>query len=296
MDLNNDGNIDLIGAGFAGITYVLYGKPGGSFNKAIVLQNKKGNNLRLAHYYDFEKKAYVKDEELGEVDKGDFSKFHDWDNDGDLDLIMSGGRGAYLFINEGNKAKPIFSNKYTKIIPAHFADVFVDWDNDGLWDIVGGSKSGGVYFYKNKGKLGAPKFDEPITIFTKEEIVCNIENATASLTEVACSDYNNDGKPDLIMGVYTRIKHPAPKLTAEQLKEKELLQIQLKEQVKKLDDYMTEFGKKKNITDKFKIKTLIIEDEGFKNLSKERRKINIKLNNYRERSSSHGYIFVSTRK
>lgn len=286
----------MLSAAYNGLCYIMYGNDDGSLNDTITLKDKAGDPINLGQYVitvNNRPKTILKgDDRLW----GHFVKAHDWDNDGDLDLIMSGGRGAYLFINEGNKAKPIFSNKYTKIIPAHFADVFVDWDNDGLWDIVGGSKSGGVYFYKNKGKLGAPKFDEPITIFTKEEIVCNIENATASLTEVACSDYNNDGKPDLIMGVYTRIKHPAPKLTAEQLKEKELLQIQLKEQVKKLDDYMTEFGKKKNITDKFKIKTLIIEDEGFKNLSKERRKINIKLNNYRERSSSHGYIFVSTRK
>jgi hypothetical protein len=294
VDLNADGNIDLLGEGYAGLTYVLYGNNDGSLNEAVVLKDKSGTDIHLEVYYDFKMNKY-QGQDIEDGDKGDFVKAHDWDNDGDLDLLISGGKGVHLRMNEGTKKKPVFATKNIKVLPAYYADAIVDWDGDGLWDILGGSKQGGVYFYKNIGKLGTPSFGEAVCIIKPSEFVNKKFGGRCGLTQIAVADYNNDDKLDILVGNNNSVNKPTPKLTDAQLKEKELLQKKTKEIEKKMDVYYKDFQKKyKN--DQEKMYKAMNEDKGFKKLDDEYMKIYLKLNKLMPGKESHGYVWLSLRK
>jgi hypothetical protein len=225
VDLNADGNIDLLCATYFGLIFVFYGNNDTSLNEAIILKDKSDSLINLGTYYDLKPNQNNIINGIGEtVDKALFVKAYDWDNDGDLDLLISGDQGVKLRINEGYKfdsthiqfvfsygrklcanentalQEPIFRTKNINVVSAHYADAIVDWDSDGLWDIVGGSHKGGVYFYKNIGKLGSPSFGEAKCIIKSDEFVDKTRDGICGITQIAVADYNNDGKLDVIVG------------------------------------------------------------------------------------------------
>ena len=89
-----------------------------------------------------------------------------------------------------------------------------------MWDIIGGSKNGGVYFYKNVGVLGALNSGDAECILEPDEFVDKINGGKCGITQVAVADYNNDGKLDLVIGNNNIINKPMPEsLTSDQIKE-----------------------------------------------------------------------------
>jgi hypothetical protein len=215
VDFNDDGNIDLLGGGYTGLSYILYGNNDGSLNEALSIQDKSGTVINLGKYINLKTKERITQGD----DYSYFIKAHDWDNDGDLDLLISGSQGIYLRINEGTKTNPVFGIKNIKILPAHYADAIVDWDGDGLWDILGGSKDGGVYFYKNTGKLGSPSFKKKAKCLLKStEFIDKTNSGNCSVTQIAVADYNNNDNLDLIIGNRICIDKPMSDLTAKQIK------------------------------------------------------------------------------
>ncbi len=291
MDLNADGNIDLLGEGYAGLTYILWGQDGGKFKKAVVLKDKSGTDIHLGMYYDFEKNTYIGDRNKS-GDKGDFVKAHDWDEDGDLDLIISGTNGAWLRINEGTKKNPVFGTENIHVIKKHYADAFVDWDGDGLWDIIGGDKDGGVYFYKNIGSKKKPAFDKAVCLLKAEDFVNSEYGGTCRTTQVAVADCNGDGKLDLIVGSRSSVNLPAPKHTDAQKKEKKDLEAKMEVMRPKMDELY------KKLSEKFKddregLMKAMKEDKEYNELMKEFQDIWGKLSKLTAKSKSHAYVFMS---
>jgi len=104
----------------------------------------------------------------------------DWDNDGDMDLVTGEAYGRlHLYENIGTQKYPKFKkpvwikadgkilevNRYTvfgkgpHLHPMGYPSVScVDWDKDGLFDLVIPNETNRVYWFKNIGKLGKPKF------------------------------------------------------------------------------------------------------------------------------------------
>ena len=115
--------MDLLAAGFAGFGYIFYGTKNGTFNAAEPIVDHEGNKLRFGLYWDHDARRWAysgrESENLASMtaeDKADLlemddncviMKAIDWDDDGDMDLILSGRRiGARLCINKGTLAKP----------------------------------------------------------------------------------------------------------------------------------------------------------------------------------------------
>lgn len=162
----------------------------------------------------------------------------DYNNDGLIDLAFANSltgikyekRPVTVYINAGTQKEPLFKSPFeipgiTGIKPsAAFGDV----DGDGYFDLIVGSyfsfKS--TLFYKNTGDNENPKFSTkgvkvsfkgiPITerflkthdyLDKKDEAKALLETEEywswvgKAVTNVALSDYNNDGKMDLIVGV-----------------------------------------------------------------------------------------------
>jgi hypothetical protein len=98
-----------------------------------------------------------------------YPHFNDWDDDGDLDLILGDQDGFIrIFRNEAETpGLPIFATPELVLNTGGQAiDVgqfstpqYFDLDNDGLKDLIVGEKNGNINLYRNVGVTGLPAFE-----------------------------------------------------------------------------------------------------------------------------------------
>ena len=113
----------------------------------------------------------------------------DWDDDGDVDLLVGGGYGwPRIAINDGNMQRPAFGEpqqvlsegKPIRFIrneilgpPNNGHDMgypypdYVDWDGDGLPDLLCPNETNRIFWYRNQGTRSQPRFGP------RQQIVCD---------------------------------------------------------------------------------------------------------------------------
>lgn len=240
VDFNADGHMDIVTATFDGSPWISYGSEKG-FQQPSHISDKNGRRIILSYYYswkDPENKGYKTENHLGDLKIRAHcisAMVHDWDADGDLDLVMGDRNGRlWLQLNEGEAGKPAFSGTSSLIKvedkPFNAGDKMtnakmVDWDGDGLTDIVFGTfgdpypnkKGGTVKWVKNVGKEGKPEFSEPKVLIEGSSEVAKTATRPDSGLYIDIVDYDNDGDLDILVGGYSLYK----KTDAELEKEKE---------------------------------------------------------------------------
>jgi hypothetical protein len=133
---------------------------------------------------------------------------HDWDRDGDQDLLL--GRTRYsLVLNEGTSKKPVFGDAVPlecegKPIPSGIvAPVVADWDGDGIDDLVVGREND-IVWYRNVGMKGQPLLHTPQVLLSMRGINSGGDAPTPdepTRPQAICvADFNGDGHLDLILG------------------------------------------------------------------------------------------------
>jgi hypothetical protein len=305
IDLNKDGNIDILFSTL-GKVHVLYGNGNNSFNKPIALRDTSGGLVNMGLYHDAntggnktdEHRLYHKDWRKV-IDWLRVASAVDWDNDGDLDLLLGGAKGLRGCINEGSKTKMELNTKSFNIIrfkeqqaendkSFYLITVITDWDGDGLWDLMGGNTTGGVYLFKNTGTIEKPSFSNVPTCLVKPDEIKN----TKGYTQIAVTDYNNDGKKDILIGVM--IKEPNSTFTQEELQKRKELETLLDETDKKIDvrfNYINKNYTGKERTSRLKNDpTLVSCTQQCDEIS---RKINIYKENYGIGAGTSGKIFIA---
>ncbi len=129
----------------------------------------------------------------------------DWDDDGDLDILV-GVMGTFRLIERignGNSdfklpdslEKRVFQGPITDLY-AGSSPVVCDLNGDGIKDLLAGTGGGVIYKYINYGDNEHPLFKEGIQL--QDKWGNNIINCNGSWIHPRIFDVNNDGKKDLL--------------------------------------------------------------------------------------------------
>ena len=178
VDLDNDGDLDLMSGGDGGLRYYE--------NVGTPQFASFGNEIQSPFLI---------------VSPAGISKPYmvDIDNDDDMDLFVGAIDGnIYYYQNTGSKWAPEFASAITNSfnlmnIGARAAPSFADLDGDGDLDALIGNQQGEFYYFQNIGSEDSPSFSAPLlNPYGLQNIGDDAKPYFADLT--------NDGKPDLLVG------------------------------------------------------------------------------------------------
>ncbi len=163
----------------------------------------------------------------------------DWDADGDHDLLVGDiGGNVWLVKNEGSagewKFGPAAAVKVGNDALRVGGDAgphCADWDGDGDFDLLVGDGEGAVSLFRNDGIKGAPKLAPAVQLVGPGNAGWG-DDAPAEPTrgvraKVCTADWNGDGQLDLLLGDYGNVKPEPLPVTPEQAARHEQLRAEL---------------------------------------------------------------------
>lgn len=222
------------------------------FDEGIVLRDETDTSL-VHHPVEFRSYQEIDEDKKFENEAtmlriasfGSWPSVVDWDDDGDLDLLIGTFSGnMYLRTNIGTRAAPVFSKDAIQVeadskplnVKMHAAPNVADWDGDGLWDLIVGSGDGAVGWYRNVGMKNSPQLEayRPLilpasdTKFLEQNLDPGDVATHGARAQICVVDYNNDGRLDLLVGDYSNVNW-LKELTEEELVEQKRVTDQLQQ-------------------------------------------------------------------
>ena len=206
MDYDSDGRSDIVTGSYTGQLYLFRRQADGSFGKREELADESGETLMMPEY------SVVP--ELVDMDK-----------DGDLDLVV-GARSdpVQVVTNKGTRSSPVWSKVFKELKTADGETIkgsnphHADWDGDGLRDLVIGSEHGEIRWYRNRGANDAPIYGNASVLVAQDNSQYGEEGSTPKRpglrVKVHVTDWNGDGRVDLLVGDVTWQQSTPKPLTA----------------------------------------------------------------------------------
>lgn len=219
MDLDGDGQLDILSGSWPGELYFFKGQGKGRFVAADKLKDRDNKVIKL----------------------GSASTVFaaDWDGDGVLDLLVGDiGGHVWLVPNGGTAKKRVFGSPRKleadgKVIQAPHGDshpVLADWDGDGVPDLIVGCGDGSVRWYRNVGTPKVPKLAAAKVLVHESSFgkkfppQPSAKDQPCMRAKVCVVDWDGDGRLDLLLGDAGYMQTEAPKLTKEEAEAKEKAQ------------------------------------------------------------------------
>jgi len=187
-DVDADGDLDLITGSYLGIIY--YENIGTAQRPEFGTPELNPFNLNVAG-----------------LDRTVFPELVDFDNDEDLDILLSDVAGDYFYCqNIGNNSTPNFDISQSTPFGLRSNDNItflrtVDIDDDADLDVIAGSQSyynniegvfgAEIYYYKNIGDVSAPNFEGVDSVLLDADVLRNFAMP-------AMGDLDADGDLDLL--------------------------------------------------------------------------------------------------
>ncbi len=249
------------------------------------------------------------------------AKMFDWDGDGDLDVITGTISGPVYFIeNEGDLkfGKEVELTSNGEAISAPDGGVcFGDFNGDGLTDLVLGDDDNLAIYYCSE--VGATELGDPDFLFKGEgsweakeandaKTLVLKEPLLGSRIKPCVTDWNGDGKLDILAGDYTYVKAPAKDLTSAEKKELADLEEQIDELAEATYTYYDSMEEK--ILEKLGAKSVedmteeqmsrygeaysevMSEDEGMADANEAYSTAYARISELRGEQQTHGFVWV----
>ncbi len=307
MDHDHDGILDLVSGSYQpGSIYLFRGLGKGKFAppQEILDRNNKPVNPGSAPDVDPKTRNFRRKSATDPC-------FADWDNDGDLDILIGSMEGEIvLVVNEGTRARPVYASRARLLhhngrpirVPwGEGAPEVADWDGDGLVDLLSGSGSGAVFFFRNVGKRGAPRYAEGEMIIpagNKKAVVLGSDAVPTPghTSRLHATDLDGDGRLDLLLGDYLEISRLRADLDVDEqktcaaLRRELLLEIATeKKLVQTREEKMYRLGYRPAGIFAPSVKLLLPVWDRIEKLKK-------KLQAYTGKQTRHGFVWVFVRK
>ena len=323
MDLNGDGYNDILSGSWPGSIYFFKGGPSNTFAAPEKLMNKNGDLINVgsgiesqpdgrilirgdAEFVTENGRTYVvfrgekiestPDKQLATTGLATAVCAADWDDDGDLDLIVGNTQGNIFFVpNEGTSDSFKFGTEQAIAkVSSRAGPCVVDWDSDGDLDILVGAEDGSVSFCENKGDRKLPKLAKAVEIVPKAEgmSVSNPPKDAKRWTrsKICVADWNGDGKLDLLVGDVSRQKPDLPEPTPEQKTEYDKIRKELEPLQREYSDLVVK------ITGPSRVKT----QEEIEKVNKEITLLSKRMSELQDKLpreyETHGWVWLFLRK
>jgi hypothetical protein len=224
VDFNGDGLQDILSGSYnPGHLYVFQQQPDGKYAAGVQVLDKDGKPVLVGAA------AHV--------------SAADWDNDGDLDLVIGNIRGEVYHVANlgtaksaayapavrlkapgGNRAASsssllakLFAKTKAAVTQSAAADLqeivvaggdagpsLADWDQDGLLDLVVGAGDGAVWWFRNEGNKAEPKLAAPQPLIARP--ARQDGSGCGTRIKVCVTDFNGDGRVDLLVGDFAYVQ------------------------------------------------------------------------------------------
>jgi dUTPase len=204
MDVNNDGNKDLI------VAPCISGGSAENFNNVWYYKNTTNNNSNV---FNFQKNRFLS-EEMIEVGTGANPVFHDVDSDGLIDIIV-GNFGYFNPAGNFESSLAYYHNVGSATLPAYnqvtidfggfmslpntgLNPAFGDIDSDGDADLFLGETDGKLLWYENTAGPG----NMPVYVLVQVEVLNSVGSPidVGQFSAPQLVDMDRDGLLDLVIG------------------------------------------------------------------------------------------------